>query len=246
MITTSITLNIISQIYKQINKICRMFFLKRIKNWESITKSINQIEYLANRLSEISLNKNRDSSGNILISIKQEIIKLNFVLVNECKIECFQDHLINLKHLLEAIEVIKLYNFEIPPLKFYLEKNYRKEEDIKNIEDILNNNNKGVEISQYQSFKLFVTGISILLTLNDRDLELYTRYIQKFINDLLILLRKYIDFYYKKNKIEIKKLIDEHKKSKLSFLIGLNLRVIIEKERDINYIYDLLFKDKFK
>lgn len=220
MITTSITLNIISQIYKQINKICRMFFLKRIKNWESITKSINQIEYLANRLSEISLNKNRDSSGNILISIKQEIIKLDFVLVNECKIECFQDHLINLKHFLEAIEVLKTSNCRIPPLKFYLEKNYRKEEDIKNIEDLLNNNNKG-EISQYQSFKLFVTGISILLTLNDRDLELYTRYIQKFINDLLILLRKYIDFYYKKNKIEIKKLIDEHKKSKLLFLLGL-------------------------
>lgn len=222
-----------------------MFFLKRIKNWESITKSINQIEYLVNRLSEIFLNKNGDSSGNILISIKQEIIKLDFVLVNECKIECFQDHLINLKHLLEAIEVIKLYNFGIPPLKFYLEKNYRKEEDIKNIEDLLNNN-KGGEISQYQSFKLFVTGISILNTLNSRDLKLYTRYIQKFINELLILLRKYIDFYYKKNKIEIKKLIDEHKKSKLLFLLDLNRRVIIEKERDINYIYDLLFKDKFK
>ena len=117
-----------------------MFFLKRIKNWESITKSINHIEYLANRLSEIFWNKNGDFFGNIL-SIKQEIIKLDFVLVNECKIECFQDHLINLKHLLEAIEVIKISNFEIPSLKFYLEKNYRKEEDIKNIEDLLN---KGV------------------------------------------------------------------------------------------------------
>lgn len=191
---------------------------ENIKKIEACLKDINLIPII---LEGMYLKR----ENNILLieklnSIKYSVEELGHILINNCKVDCFSEHIEILKDFLTQLENVEELPKKIDEifdkLMEYSLKDYKKiniDLNLEKFDEIKNN----LSFVVYESFRI-LPGIVHKSIAGPEIKNLKSEYFECYISNLLKLLTKFKEAYFNEDAKEIERLITESYESTYFFI----------------------------